>query len=91
MYNINQCCELTRLNIFKSPYIGTYFQKQAEEEQVSSNHELTFVMAAVAVGVWCEHPDLGELLLAHFHIKCPYLVPYYQLQREGQSSMDYYL
>ncbi|XP_013383665.1 nucleoporin GLE1 [Lingula anatina] len=60
------------------------------DEQVSSNFESAFPIAMVAVGVWCMYPDFGDLLLAHFHIACPYLVPYYRPKEKGQSTEDYY-
>ena len=47
-------------------------------------------MAAVAVGVWAEHHDVGQLLLAYFHQACPYTLPYYHSKKEGQTSQDYY-
>jgi len=64
-------------------------QKQGDE-QISSNHESAFPVAAVAIGVWCECPAVGELLLAHFHRRCPYLVPYHVPKKEGQTSEQYY-
>lgn len=57
---------------------------------MSSNHESAFAIASVAVGVWCEHPDVGELMLAHFHKLCPYIVPYYKQLLKGQTEEDYY-
>ncbi|XP_077996075.1 mRNA export factor GLE1-like [Glandiceps talaboti] len=60
------------------------------DEQVSSSLDSAFPIALVAVGVWSDFPDFGELLLAHFHLACPYLVPYYILQKTGQSDEDHY-
>ncbi|KAK2165077.1 hypothetical protein LSH36_55g07001 [Paralvinella palmiformis] len=56
------------------------------ETQVASQPESAFVFAAVAVGVWSEFPEVGDLILAHFYLACPYLVPYYVPQLEGQST-----
>ena len=57
---------------------------------MSSNHESAFPIAAVAVGVCREHPDLLDVLLAHFYRVCPYLVPYYIPKTDGQSTEQYY-
>ncbi|KAL5010820.1 hypothetical protein ScPMuIL_013125 [Solemya velum] len=59
-------------------------------EQVSSIHESAFAIAAVATGLWCEHSDIGDLLLAQFHSKCPYTVPYYIPKAEGQTMEQYH-
>ena len=66
-----------------------FFQKQGDE-QISSNHESAFPVAAVAVGVWSECPAVGDLLLAYFHRRCPYLVPYHVPKQAGQTSEQYY-
>lgn len=42
---------------------------------MSSHFEAAFPTAAVALGVWSEHPDIGDLLLASFYHTCPILVP----------------
>eukprot|EP00118_Oscarella_pearsei_P005791 m.26583 g.26583 ORF g.26583 m.26583 type:complete len:706 (+) comp29407_c0_seq9:18-2135(+) len=59
-------------------------------QQVSSNHESAFALAAVVVGLWEEFPRLGELILAHFHATCPYTVPFYIPKYKDQSSTEYY-
>ena len=59
-------------------------------QQVSFNPESAFLYAAVIVGIWKEFPDVGTLILAHFHRSFPYVVPYYIPQVEGQSNNDYY-
>ena len=66
-----------------------FFQKQGDE-QISSNHESAFPVAAVAVGVWSECPAVGDLLLAYFHRRCPYLVPYHVPKQPAQTSEQYY-
>lgn len=58
---------------------------------VSSKPEAAFAIAAVMVALWQEFPDWGKLLLAHFHLECPYLVPVFWPQLEGQTNKDYYL
>ncbi|KAK3930721.1 Nucleoporin GLE1 [Frankliniella fusca] len=58
---------------------------------VSSKPEAAFAIAAVMVALWQEFPDWGQLLLAHFHLECPYLVPIFWPQLEGQSNKEYYL
>ena len=42
---------------------------------MSSHFEAAFPTAAVALGVWSQHPDIGDLLLASFYLTCPILVP----------------
>ncbi|CAL8293928.1 unnamed protein product [Gadus morhua 'NCC'] len=64
------------------------FQKQGEEE-VASHHEAAFPIAVVASGVWERHPQVGELILAHLHRKCPYSVPHYPPMTEGTSLEEY--
>ncbi|XP_025092807.1 nucleoporin GLE1-like [Pomacea canaliculata] len=60
------------------------------EEQVSSNHESAFAIAAIAVGLWAEFTEVGELLMSHLQELCPYVIPYYQPRLPGQSSADYH-
>nr|XP_022289826.1 uncharacterized protein LOC111101588 isoform X3 [Crassostrea virginica]XP_022289828.1 uncharacterized protein LOC111101588 isoform X4 [Crassostrea virginica] len=60
------------------------------EEQVSSNFESAFPLAAVAVGLLVEHSDIKDLLLGHFHSLCPYTVPYQTPRLDQQSTEDYY-
>lgn len=67
-----------------------YLIQNQGDEQVSANHESAFAIAAVAVGVWCVFPDVGDILLGHFHAKCPYIVPYYIPNVAGQSREDHY-
>jgi nucleoporin GLE1 len=60
------------------------------EEQVSSIFESAFPLAAVTVGVLADHPDIRDLLLAHFHAMCPYTVPYHVPRQEQQSMEEYH-
>ncbi|CAH1273773.1 GLE1 [Branchiostoma lanceolatum] len=62
--------------VYCKELLARKFMKQGVE-QIASNHESAFPIAAVAVGVWIEFPDVGELLMAHFHRACPYIVPFY--------------
>ncbi|NWI64040.1 GLE1 protein, partial [Todus mexicanus] len=64
------------------------FQRQGEEE-VASHHEAAFPIAVVASGIWEIHPQVGDLLLAHLHKKCPYSVPFYPALKEGTSMEEY--
>ena len=66
-----------------------HFQRKADE-QVSSSHESAFAIAAVAVGLWLEYPDVGELLMAHLQAFCPYILPFYPPRLPNQSSTDYH-
>ncbi len=65
------------------------FQKQGEE-QVAANHESSFALAAVTLGVWLDMPDVGDLLLAHLHAKCPFTVPYYKPRLTTQTDEEYW-
>jgi hypothetical protein len=65
------------------------FQWQGEHT-VSSKPEAAFAIAAVIEALWADFPDLGQLILGHFYRECPYLVPIFMPQVEGQSNEDYY-
>ncbi|XP_050664141.1 mRNA export factor Gle1 [Leptidea sinapis] len=58
---------------------------------VSSNSEAAFPLAAVTTVLCVEFPDFQKLLLANFHMQCPYLVPMFLPQREGQTDKEFYL
>nr|CAG4646292.1 EOG090X0755 [Macrothrix elegans] len=60
------------------------------ETQVNVNPKAAFPIAAVIVELWSEFPAFGRLILANFYKRCPYLVPYYIPQQEGQSNEEYY-
>ncbi|CAH0400581.1 unnamed protein product [Chilo suppressalis] len=58
---------------------------------VSSNPEAAFPLAAVTVALWSQFPTFGKLLEANFHRQCPYSVPMFLPQKEGQTDMEFYL
>ncbi|KOB59582.1 putative class A rhodopsin-like G-protein coupled receptor GPRpgn [Operophtera brumata] len=58
---------------------------------VSSNPEAAFPLAALTVALWAQFPDFGKLIEAYFHKLCPYLVPMFLPQREGQTDKEFYL
>lgn len=58
---------------------------------VSSNPEAAFPLAAVTVTLWAQFPDFGKLLEAYFHQLCPYLVPMFLPQKEGQTDKEFYM
>ncbi|KYQ60193.1 Nucleoporin GLE1, partial [Trachymyrmex zeteki] len=60
------------------------------ETLVSSKPEMAFPVAMIVVALWNEHPDFGELFLAHLHEACPFTIPVFLQQQEGQSNEDYY-
>lgn len=60
------------------------------ETLVSSKPKMAFPIAAVVVALWNDHPDFGDLLLAHFHNICPFTVPVFMPKMVGQSSENYY-
>ncbi|XP_078039527.1 gle1 RNA export mediator [Augochlora pura] len=57
---------------------------------VSSKPKMAFPIAAVVVAIWNDYPDFGDLLLSHFYDTCPYIVPVFLPEIEGQSNEDYY-
>ncbi|KAK6625387.1 hypothetical protein RUM43_005684 [Polyplax serrata] len=57
---------------------------------VSSKPDAAFSLAAVLTSLWVDFPDFGQLVLAHFHLACPYLAPVFIPQVEGQSDEDYH-
>lgn len=59
------------------------------EEQILSNEETAYPVAAVAVGLWCRYPDLGDLLLGHFYMRCPALVPVFFSRSMASSESEY--
>ena len=58
-------------------------------KQISSSFNSAFAFGAVALGIWSQFPEVGKLILAHFYLACPYLVPYYMPKKEGQSTAEY--
>ncbi|KAL0102252.1 hypothetical protein PUN28_018650 [Cardiocondyla obscurior] len=60
------------------------------ETLVSSKPETAFPIAAIIVALWNDHLDFGDLFLAHLHETCPFTVPVFLQQQEGQSNEDYY-
>ncbi|XP_053675953.1 mRNA export factor Gle1 [Anopheles nili] len=64
------------------------FVSQADTT-ISSNASAAFPIAAIAVALWQRFPDFGRFFLAYLHRECPYLVPYYLPQLEGQSQEDF--
>lgn len=58
---------------------------------VSSNPESAFPLATVTVALWSQFPEFGKLLEAYFHRQCPYLVPMFLPQKEGQTDKEFYL
>lgn len=58
---------------------------------VSSSTEAAYPLAAVTVALWAQFPYFGKLVEAYFHRLCPYLVPMFLPQKEGQSDKEFYL
>jgi nucleoporin GLE1 len=56
---------------------------------MSSNMQTAFGMAAVLITLWQKYQDLGKLFLYYLYKECPYMVPYFLPQLEGQSDEDY--
>ena len=57
---------------------------------MSSKYETAFAIAMVTVGLWREQTTMGDLFLAHFYTKCPYLVPYYPPRVQGQTDQQFF-
>lgn len=57
---------------------------------VSSKPEAAFPIAAVAVALWNDFPEFGNILLANFRVTCPFIIPAFFPQLTGQSDKDYY-
>ncbi|XP_053613860.1 mRNA export factor Gle1 [Plodia interpunctella] len=58
---------------------------------VSSKPEAAFPLAAVTVALSSQFPTFSKLLEANFHRQCPYLVPMFLPQKEGQTDKEFYL
>ncbi|KAI5742859.1 hypothetical protein M8J77_011976 [Diaphorina citri] len=58
--------------------------------QVDVKPRVLFAYASVIVELWREFPDFGNLLVGEFHKQCPYLIPVFWPQLQGQSNEDYY-
>ncbi|XP_052860926.1 mRNA export factor Gle1 [Anopheles cruzii] len=56
---------------------------------ISSNASAAFPIAAIVVALWQRFPEFGLFFLAYLHRECPYLVPYYLPQLEGQSQEEF--
>lgn len=59
------------------------------DTSISSKPELAFPFAAIAVALWNDWPDFGELILAFFRTKCPFFIPILPKTQPGQSEDDY--
>ncbi|XP_038162447.1 nucleoporin GLE1 [Cyprinodon tularosa] len=73
---------------FVSYKLAEKFVKQGEEE-VACHHEAAFPIGVVASGIWELHPQVGDLILAHLHKKCPYAVPHYPPMKDGTPVEEY--
>ncbi|XP_050097791.1 mRNA export factor Gle1 [Anopheles aquasalis] len=56
---------------------------------ISSNASAAFPIAAIVVALWQRFPEFGRFFLAYLHRECPYMVPYYLPQLEGQSQEEF--
>ncbi|KAI4466886.1 gle-1-related [Holotrichia oblita] len=57
---------------------------------ISAQSGAAFCYGTIILSLWNECPDLGKLLLAHFHKQCPYLVPIHLPKAIGETDEDYY-
>ncbi|KAK7933767.1 hypothetical protein WMY93_004663 [Mugilogobius chulae] len=74
---------------FVSYKLAEKFVKQGEEE-VAAHFEAAFPIAAVASGIWEQHPVVGEMFLAHLHQKCPYAIPFNPQKDETATDTEHY-
>lgn len=58
---------------------------------VSSSTEAAYPLAAVTAALWAQFPHFGKLVEANFHRYCPYIVPMFMPQKEGQSDKEFYM
>lgn len=87
---------LTLFSLLPSSLLPPFFsspppphtQKQGED-QVASQSDAAFATAAVAVAIWSEFPELGDLILGHFHMTCPLLVPFYPRKEDSMSEAEH--
>lgn len=68
--------------------IAKKFVSQADT-MIASNVQAAYPIAACLVALWQKFPDLGKLFLFNMYKECPYLVPYFIPQLEGQNMEDY--
>ncbi|XP_058793400.1 mRNA export factor Gle1 [Phymastichus coffea] len=59
------------------------------DTSISSKPELAFPFAAIAVALWNDWPDFGDLLLAFFRTKCPFFIPLLLHPEPNQSEEIY--
>ncbi|XP_055627521.1 mRNA export factor Gle1 [Toxorhynchites rutilus septentrionalis] len=74
--------------VYCTMLLAKKFVSQADT-MISSNAPAAFPIAAIVVGLWQKYPDFGKFFLAYLHKECPYLVPYFLPQLEGQTQDDY--
>nr|CAG4643993.1 EOG090X0755 [Lepidurus arcticus] len=61
----------------------------SQGENAVSSKSSPYPIAAVLVALAAEFPIFGQLVEAYFYRCCPYLVPYYVPNEEGQSNEHY--
>lgn len=61
----------------------------AETIVTTNTARAEFAFSAVTVALWQKFPEIGHYFLAYLYKECPYFVPYFIPQIEGQSDMDY--
>jgi hypothetical protein len=67
------------------------FEFQCQGASIASaKPEIMLAYGGVIQALWADFPDFGQLILAHFHKECPYVVPIIKPKAEGQSNEDYY-
>lgn len=56
---------------------------------ITSAAKAEFPLAAVIVALWTKFPEVGQFFMAYLYKDCPYFVPYFIPQVQGQSDEDY--
>ncbi|XP_063695561.1 mRNA export factor Gle1 [Culicoides brevitarsis] len=64
------------------------FVNQADTIMTSAA-KAEFPLAAVVVALWTKFPEVGQFFLAYLYKDCPFFVPYFLPQVQGQSDEDY--
>lgn len=68
--------------------ISRKFVNQADTIMTSAA-KAEFPLAAVVVALWTKFPEVGQFFMAYLYKDCPYFVPYFLPQVQGQSDEDY--
>lgn len=81
---------LSDRNINSALHNHSLHQNQAQDTFASDkNVQTIYAYAAIVVAIWQKFPQFGNLFLAMVYKCCPYIVPYFIVQVDGQNEEDY--